>query len=108
MIKDLRAVFTPGMRRSNYGRMDGGYIEFEGNVVGGLVDYQPFDMFWDNYSIIPKDDSCREILSHVYLWHGGKFTFRNKRTMELVKSVLSSGPGLPEGRILMRGLYLGK
>jgi hypothetical protein len=105
--KTVKSLFDFRLRKSNYGRLDGWYIELDGEVQGELVDYQFEDMFWDSYQVIPKDDLSNEILLRQALWYGCKFKFRNKRTAQIVKA-LPGGSGVLNGRVSMRGLYLGR
>ena len=93
--------------KSNYGRNFGWWVEYEGERIAELVNYQFSDMFWDLYDIVPIKEGYKKILQDKDFWEEGKFVFRNKKFNETVPHAFCGGnPEVSEGYIIMRGLYL--
>jgi len=89
------------------GRKFGWFIEWNGAVVGELIDCQYDEMFWDSYQIIPASKEAWRILNTADYWYSGQFRFRNKILDEFAEYPFCAGSGiLADGRVLMRGLYL--
>jgi hypothetical protein len=86
--------------------MDGWFIEFDGEIVGELIEYRQEDMFWDSYRIVPKNELSEKIISQKELWDKCKFRFKNKRNSIYANGAFSSGQPKADGRVMMRGLYI--
>ena len=96
------------LRKSNYGREYGWYLECEGKDVGELVNPEWVEMFWTSYEIISYDDS---IVYNKDLWTNCVFRYRNKKLNEYADyafaAIYIDTPGIKKGdKVLMRGLYL--
>lgn len=104
LLQTLKSLFTSKSQSSNYGRLDGWYIEFNGEVIGELVNYEYMDMFWDSYRIVPYDDAGKQILADDKHWDDS-FRFRNKRNSRYARNPFW-GSRLPEDRISMRALHV--
>ena len=97
------------LKKSNWGRKFGWYIEYHGENIGELIDYQWNDMFWDSYIIKSLDDKWNPSLEDAGSWID--FKFKNKY-YDLYADAI------PEDRVVyrvilnqrvkMRGLYLNK
>ncbi len=106
---EIRTYFIPGLRKSNFGRLDGWYIEYQGETIGELVDYRWNDMFWDSYRLIPKeDDHCKELLRRDDLWLSWAFQYVNKRTLIRVDHAIPPSEAPKGERISIGHLYLTK
>ena len=96
------------LKKSNWGRDYGWFIEFEGKKIGELVDAEFEDMFWYKYKIISYD-GFEKILLNSKNWKESKFQFRNKHYNQYAKNAFSS-PMLRKEKdkyvISMRGLYV--
>jgi len=79
LLLRLKSFFSSDLRRSNFGRMDGWFIEFDGEIVGELIEYRQEDMFWDSYRIVPKNELSEKIIAQKELWDKCKFRVKNKR-----------------------------
>lgn len=95
------------LAQSNYGRNFGWYVEFEGKVIGELVDPRSEEMFWDSYRVICTDASSEAALRDNSHWNECRFRYRNKVLGEYANGFCGgSQPFIRDQRILMRGLYL--
>lgn len=97
------------LAESDYGRDYGWYIEFEGEVIGELVNPKFEDMFWDSYKIIPSDEKYNDLLFSESEWLKCEFKFRNKELNEYASGAFPAGSQnnlLKKNRVLMRALYL--
>lgn len=97
------------LAESNYGRDDGWYIEFEGEVIGELVHPKFENMFWDSYKIIPSDEKYNDLLFSESEWLKCEFKFRNKELNEYASGAFPAGSQndlLKKKRVVMRALYL--
>lgn len=94
--------------RSDFGRVDGWYIELDGRVIGDLADPFWADQFWHSYTVTTKSQDDDALIRDDRLWSEGRFTFRSRRTGETVVHAFCGGapPFVREGRVLMRRLYL--
>ena len=106
LLMKLKSLSRPSLRTSNFGRLDGWCIEWDGEVVGELTDCRQEDMFWDSYQIIPKDHLHQEIAFRQDLWDGCKFRFKNRANLTYVDDAFSSVDPISDGRVMMRGLYI--
>lgn len=100
-----RFQFYRALRKSNYGRAYGWFIELDGQRVGELVDSHWEDMFWCSYQVIAVDGACKEILSQDDLWNDGRFRFKNKQLLVYARHPFSASEP-QDDRVNMRGLYL--
>jgi hypothetical protein len=93
---------------SAFGRHDGWYVEFEGEIVGELTDPQFADMFWVSYAVHQAKGDRSAVLHDDALWNDCRFVFRSRRTGERAKNALAWGvrPAIQDGRVEMRALYL--
>jgi hypothetical protein len=93
---------------SAFGRRDGWYVEFEGEVVGELTDPRFADMFWVSYAVHRPNGGRAAVLDDDTLWNDCRFVFRSRRTGEQAKNAFAWGvrPTIQHGRVAMRGLYL--
>lgn len=94
---------------SNYGRKYGWNIEFEGKVIGELINPKFEDMFWESYEVISIAEAYNSILFNHDNWLASAFKFKNKKIEEYAEQAFSGGSkrDLKEkGKIIMRALYL--
>jgi len=96
------------LRKSNWGREHGWYIEFEGEIIGELIDYEFSDMFWDSYKIISKNEKWDLYLFDEKLWDESAFKFKNKYYNLYALNAFSGGVSDLKRRkkIELRSLYL--
>ncbi|HAS40098.1 MAG TPA: hypothetical protein DCS93_06440 [Microscillaceae bacterium] len=96
------------LQKSNWGREYGWYIEFEGKIIGELVDCEFRDMFWDRYKIIPKNDQWGSYLFDEKHWFESAFKFKNKHYNLYAPNPFTGGIGdlKISKQIEIRGLYL--
>ena len=96
------------LRKSNWGREYDWYIEFEGEIIGELVDYQYSQMFWDRYKVISKNKKWDSYLFEEKCWLEAAFKFKNKHYNLYVPNAFTGGlPDLKSRKqIEIRGLYL--
>ncbi len=96
------------LKSSNFGRKFGWFIEFEGEIIGELIDYEFYDMFWDSYRIIPKNKEWHLLLFSKKFWHENDFKFKNKHyNIYVPNAIPKAGSNLKiRKRIKIRGLYL--
>jgi hypothetical protein len=98
--------FYRALRRSNYGRDYGWFIELDGERVGELVDVKWEDQFWFSYRVVPANAACEEILLQKDLWDRDRFRFTNKYLPGRPRYAFSSSaPGKGE-RVSIRGLHM--
>lgn len=101
--------YTKQLIDSNYGRRFGWFVEYEGRIVAELEDFQPVDMFWNSYRIVPGSIESEEIAYNNELWSSCSFTFINRGTGERVSNAWAGGSiqnGIDNDRVTIRGLYL--
>ena len=99
------------LKTSNFGRDYGWDIEYQGNVIGELADWEFSDIFWCTYKITAINASTKNTLFDEKLWPDCKFKFKNKKYEVYAKDVISSfvsGSLLKTKTIHMRQLYLSK
>ncbi len=77
------------LKRSNFGRDYGWYIEYEGKTVGELIDCKFTDMFWCSYTIIPISNKWEHLLFDEKLWENCKFKFRNRKYNKYAENAFS-------------------
>ena len=99
------------LKKSNYGRDYGWFIELDNEVIGELIDCQFIEMFWDSYLVKATSIGSQKILLNPKYWEECKFKFRNKETNDYVESFggVDSTTDFCSGkskRISMRSLYL--
>ncbi len=96
------------LKRSNFGRKFGWLIELEGEIIGELTDYEFSDMFWDSYSVIPKNEKWARLLFSPNFWYENDFKFKNKHyNIYVVNAVPKVGSKLKsDKRIEIRALYI--
>jgi hypothetical protein len=84
---------------SGSGRDYGWDIEYNGKVIGQLVNCHFFEMFWDLYEIIPSKNTSLNNLEFK------KLTFRNRglRDETVSRAVWNR---VSDNQIIIRGLYL--
>ncbi len=101
--RDLREL-----RKSNWGREYGWYIEFENEIIGELVEYEFSDMFWDSYKIISENKKWDSYLFDKNQWFSLAFKFKNKAYEAYVTNAIPSIECelKTKKQIKMRGLYL--
>jgi hypothetical protein len=93
---------------SNYGRADGWFVELDDKRVAELTGVRSEDMFWDSYEVASNSHDDGSQIRDDALWHACRFSFRNRRTGELVATAFCGGtaPFVRDGRVRIRGLYL--
>jgi hypothetical protein len=93
---------------SNYGRLDGWYVELDGTPVGELSDARFEDMFWYSYAVNEIGTAAGSPVYEDGLWNACRFTFRHRFSGEVVNEAFCGGkpPFVRNGRVLMRALYL--
>lgn len=94
---------------SNYGRNCGWYVEVDNQKIAELVEPEFVEMFWDAYRIVPIDCPPANLVDFYSseFWDAfGKLTFRSKEFGVVVSAFPAATPLSPDGRVLMRGLYL--
>lgn len=97
------------LKKSNYGRDFGWYIEYQNNIIGELIYNKPLDMFWCSYDIIAKDEKWEKILFNEKMWEDYQFKFLNKKYHKYAENAFSRFPPnhLKETKTVgMRMLYL--
>jgi len=99
---------TQKLKKSNWGRNYGWYIEYEGEHIGELVDYEWKDMFWDSYILKSKHEKWNKILTDENSWNQLIFKFKNKQHQQYATNAFAAiAPHITlNKRISMRGLYL--
>lgn len=93
---------------SNWGRDYGWYIEYQGEVIGELVNATSEDMFWERYTIISNNKAAEDILFNQQIWMEGSLKFRNKH-YPIYTSAFAGGDSIKEietRTVVMRGLYI--
>ncbi|MGY3794890.1 hypothetical protein [Aquimarina sp. 433] len=96
------------LKKSNFGRDYGWYIEYEGKIVGELVDWKLTDMFWCSYKVVPINDELKNIVFNENLWQNCKFKFKNKKYNKYAENAFSGfAPGslMKTKTVGMRMLY---
>ena len=87
---------------------DSWYIEFEGEIIGELVDCEYVEMFRDEYTIISKNKKWDSYLFDEERWLEGAFIFKNKHyNLYVTYAFATKGHDLKNSnKIEMRQLYL--
>jgi len=95
------------LKKSNFGRDFGWFIELEDKVIGELVNNTYHEMFWVKYEIIAYE-GYEEMLFDFDKWAECKFKFRNKHYFQYVDAACAPFIEKEEKNytIIMRGLYL--
>lgn len=97
------------LKKSNWGRNYGWFIEFEKNKIGELVEVKNIDMFWFEYKIIPYN-GFEKIVLNFENWEQGRFKYQNKFYLQYANQAFCGGSGiLNENQtymISMRALHL--
>lgn len=91
------------------GRESGWYVECEGKKIAVLTDAKYFDIFWVSYQVNlmePGSKNAEQIQNPNY-WLNAKPVFRNRETDEVVYKAFVVGSPVIDGRLVVRGLYLG-
>lgn len=96
------------LKKSNWGRDYGWFIEYKGEIIGELIDSEFQDMFWNSYKIISKDKESEPYLFDEDLWDQVLFKFKNKFYDQYAEGAFSGNASeIKKSRtVLMRGLYL--
>ena len=96
------------LKKSNWGREFGWYIEYEEEVIAELVECKFYDMFWDSYEIILTDSKYKIYILDEKLWKTVAFKFRNKFYNQYANNAFAGDTSNMKinDRIIMRGLYL--
>lgn len=86
------------------------FIEYQGEVIGELIEPEFVDMFWDSYRLIQLNEAAEYILSDPTLWNQCEFQFRNKTTGNYAPNAIIASEHLvldkmTDKRISMRALY---
>ncbi|MFK8010185.1 MAG: hypothetical protein AB8H03_27775 [Saprospiraceae bacterium] len=86
------------------------FIEYQGKVIGKLIEPEFDDMFWVSYQLIPSNEETQNILSNITLWNQCQFQFRNKTTGNYAPNAIIAAQHLvsnkmTDKRISMRALY---
>ena len=86
------------------------FIEYQGEVIGELIEPEYDDMFWVSYQLIQLDKDAAKNLSSIELWNQCVFQFRNKKTGNYAPNAIIAGKHLlsnkmNDKRISMRALY---
>lgn len=86
------------------------FIEYQGKVIGELIEPKFEDMFWVSYQLNQLDEEAENILSSIELWNQCEFQFRNKKTGNYAPNAIIAGKHLlsnemTDKRIAMRALY---
>ena len=67
------------LKKSDYGRNYGWWVELDGKVLGELINVKWEEMFWDSYELWPIDKGDEAKLFDTELWDNNRFKFRNKK-----------------------------
>ncbi|MCD8418303.1 hypothetical protein J2Q11_11415 [Tenacibaculum finnmarkense genomovar finnmarkense] len=101
-IRDSREL-----KKSNWGREFNWYIEYNGKIIGELINYKWKDMFWDTYIVKSFNEDYNQILTDSLFWDN--FKYKNQYYLQYVDAFIAGGHKqnieLNE-RISIRGLYL--
>jgi len=97
------------LKKSNWGRSFGWYVELNGEKIGELSYNEFEDMFWVSYKIIPYQGYEKQILDFQN-WQACRFKFLNKHYPQYADGAFSGGSNIRkienEYIISMRALYL--
>lgn len=106
-LKNKKRRDDTELKKSNWGRTFGWYIEFNGEIIGELVDDEFDDMFWVRYTIVPYD-GFEEFLFNHQNWDESRFKYLNKHYSQYVDAIHGRTIDKRENKytISMRGLYL--
>jgi len=77
------------LKKSNFGRDYGWYIEYKGNIVGELVDCKFTDTFWCSYKVVPINDEFKNIVFNEDLWQNSEFKFKSKQYDKYAENAFS-------------------
>ncbi len=97
------------LRKSNYGRHFGWYIEYESQIIGELINCEFLDEFWDVYTITKTNKVFEDVLFDKKEWLNNSFQLKNKTYDLYVKNAFFSEDQedfLPKQKIKVRGLYI--
>lgn len=109
LIQTMANIIKINKSRQVYRNEFEWYIEFNGELIGELINCKNEDMFWDSYEIVPINDSTKEKLLNRDLWELCKFNYKNKHTLVYAENAF---PSIQDEhfdltkRIYMRGLYI--
>ncbi len=67
------------LKKSNWGRDYGWFIEYESNIIGELVLWKQTDMFWYSYKVITKNKKWENIVFDEKTWKNSELKFLNKK-----------------------------
>ncbi|USL95201.1 hypothetical protein D1J36_007930 [Riemerella anatipestifer] len=96
------------LKKSNWGREYGWYIEYNGEIIGELVDCKWKDVFWDTYILKSVHEKWNQILTDSKSWED--FKYKNQHYNQYAINAFH-GAGYEckiklNERISMRSLYL--
>jgi hypothetical protein len=100
------------IRKTNYGRDCGWYVERNGQRIAMLIDPKWEDMFWVSYLLVPLTDDIdlRQRLRMDTFWNHAEaegLVYRNREFGTMARLAFPArNPLRDAGRISMRGLYL--
>jgi len=106
-LKNKKRRDDAELKKSNWGRSFGWFIELNGEIIGELVDDKFDDMFWVRYTIVPYD-GFEEFLFNHQNWDESRFKYRNKHYPQYVDAIHGRTIDKEENKytISMRALYL--
>jgi hypothetical protein len=96
------------LKKSNFGRDYGWYIEYDGKAIGELIDWKFTDMFWCDYKIVSLNNEWESILFDEKRWQNCEFKFKNKVYNKYAENAFSGfAPGslMKTKTVGMRMLY---
>jgi len=97
------------LKKSNWGRDFGWFIELDGKNVGELANNKFEDMFWVSYKVIAYH-GYEEVILDSENWLKCRFKFVNKHYLQSADGAFCGGTGIyeigEEHKVSMRALYL--
>lgn len=78
------------LEKTNWGRDFGWYIEYEGKMIGELVDAKFEDMFWFTYKLIAYKEHESLVLDFKN-WDECKFRYLNKHYQQYAENAFCGG-----------------
>lgn len=106
-LKNKKRKDDSELKKSNWGRSFGWFIEWNGEIIGELVDDKFDDMFWVRYTIVPYD-GFEEFLFNHQNWDENNFKYLNKHYPQYVDAIHGRTIDIDKNEytISMRALYL--